>query len=191
MEHQENMDIKSLSSGWTEKQIQSLSYGGNSRLDEFLTPYLLSLEVDKYCYNVFNLKATEFYSKRLNSFSNAGYFSQPPPSLKEGTKTIENVNLLNLDYPHPDGNEIDADIFESEKPNKTEEGDFLDNLDNNVKEIFETTGEIFQEHASKIWDSTIGIREKTKEVWEKSNQSNKELINKTGNFTKESWDKTK
>lgn len=195
MESQPNMTIKSLASkeDWTDKEIQTLSYGGNSRLDEFLGPYLLSLEKDKYSWNVFNLKATEFYSKRLESFTNSSYFSEPPPSLKEGVKNIENSQLLDLDYPHPSGdNELEIFGSDEKPPSKAEEkGDFFDNLDENVKEIFETTGELVQEHASSFWDSTAGIRGKTKEAWEKSNQSSKEAIDKAGNFTKESWDKTK
>uniref|UniRef100_A0A7S3KUT4 Uncharacterized protein n=1 Tax=Euplotes crassus TaxID=5936 RepID=A0A7S3KUT4_EUPCR len=56
--------------------------------------------------------------------------------------------------------------------------------------MFETTGDIFQEHASKFWDSTSGIRDKTKEAWEKSNKSSQDFIDKTGQFTKGTWDKT-
>ena len=93
MESQENMNIKSISSPneWTDKQIQTLSYGGNSRLDEFLAPYLLDIEKDKYNTNVFNLNATEFYSKRLQAFANTGYFNEPPPSLEEGIKVNPNL----------------------------------------------------------------------------------------------------
>mmetsp|Transcript_9588 Transcript_9588/g.9371 ORF Transcript_9588/g.9371 Transcript_9588/m.9371 type:complete len:108 (+) Transcript_9588:167-490(+) len=107
MENQKNMNLKPLTTkeGWSSRQIQILGYGGNSRLDEFLGPYLLSLEKDKFCFNVFNLKACEFYSKRLDSFGNSGYFSEPPPSLKEGTKLIDDANLLDLDYLPRDGND--------------------------------------------------------------------------------------
>ena len=197
MQNQENMEIKPLSSSenWDDKQIQILSYGGNSRLDEFLSPYLLELEKDKYNFNVFNLKATEFYIKRLEAFAHNGYFSEAPPSLKEGTKLIENMNSLNLDFPHPSGND-DFEIDDSEdNPNKPKsdkkEDDMIDKLDSNMKEIFETTGDIFQEHVSILWDSTTGIRKKTKEAWDSTNTSGKEVIDKTGQFTKESWDKTK
>jgi hypothetical protein len=97
MESQGNMDIKSISSsdGWTDKQIQTLSYGGNSRMEEFLQPYLIALSKDKYSMNIFNLKATEFYSKRLLAFSNTGYFDQPPPSVEDGIK-LDASNLRKL-----------------------------------------------------------------------------------------------
>mmetsp|Transcript_32734 Transcript_32734/g.29017 ORF Transcript_32734/g.29017 Transcript_32734/m.29017 type:complete len:312 (+) Transcript_32734:142-1077(+) len=192
MANQDNMEIKLLSSeGWQDTQIQLLSYGGNSRLEEFLSPYLLDLEKDKYSFNVFNLKATEFYSKRLEAFAHSGYFSKLPPSLKEGTKLVENVDSLNLDYPHPSGND-DLEIDDEDSvPKKPGQEDIIDKLDNNVKEIFETTGDIFQEHASKIWDSTEGIRDKSKEAWGSANTTSKEVMDKTSEFTKESWGKTK
>lgn len=196
MESQENMQIKSITStdGWSDKQVQTLSYGGNSRLDEFLGPYLVSLQKDKYSTNVFNLKATEFYSKRLNAFANLGYFSEPPPSLEEGVKTIENVNLLNLDYPHPDGEDNENSGFNANgKPMKLEDedDDFFDKLDSGLKEFWETTGDIFQSNSSKVWESTAGIREKTKDVFEKGGEATKEALDKAGDFTKESWFKTK
>mmetsp|Transcript_17071 Transcript_17071/g.16762 ORF Transcript_17071/g.16762 Transcript_17071/m.16762 type:complete len:162 (-) Transcript_17071:148-633(-) len=67
---------------------------------------------------------------------------------------------------------------------------FFDALDDNVKEIFDTTGDIFQEHTSKFWDKTSGLRDKTKLAWEKSEQSGKEVLDKTGQFTKQAWGKT-
>ena len=73
----------------SDKQIQSLSYGGNSRFDEFLEPYLIHIGQDKYHINVFKLAASEFYRKRIEAFTNLGYFSEAPPNVEEGSLTIE------------------------------------------------------------------------------------------------------
>ena len=80
------MCIKAIDSpeSWTDKEIQSLSFGGNNKFDEFLSPYLEYLNKTKNQVNVFNLSATEYYRKRLDSFVNHGYFSHPPPKIDDG-----------------------------------------------------------------------------------------------------------
>lgn len=85
------MHIKSIKSPelWSDKQLQSISYGGNSTFDEYLEPYLKYLQANKYQINVFKLAAAEFYRKRLEAFTNLGYFSEAPPTAEEGAVTIE------------------------------------------------------------------------------------------------------
>lgn len=179
--------------GWDDYQIQTLSYGGNSRLEEFLSPYLVSLDKDKYSCNVFNLKATEFYSRRLEAFSSSGYFSEPPPSLEEGKRLIDSGNVLDLNHPNPEDDGQSDLLNLNERPMKItdEDEDFFNKLDSGIKELFETTGDIFQEHASKIWQSTTGVREVTKGAWDTTNEAGKTAIDKTGEFTKNTWEKTK
>lgn len=187
------MNVKSISQtdGWTENQIKTLSYGGNARFDEFLGPYLVALEKDKFGLNVFNLQAAEFYCVRLSAFTQTGYFSDPPPSLEEGTKLRDNVDLLNLEAPHPRIADEEQDIGNG-RPMKIEDEnpDLMDKLDNNLKELWETTGDIFQEHTQKIWQSTSGIRDKTKAAYDVTSHFTEETWDKTKTNTVEIWDKT-
>lgn len=190
------MDIKPLDDNgdWGDKQIQTLSYGGNSRFDEFLEPYLKELDSDKYNTDVFSLKAAEFYRKRLHAFANVGYFSEAPPDPKEGAKYVLPGVAEGLDQAIQDTDLLD--LHKDEKLMKIEDEDVapIDKLDAQFKEFLEVTGDIFQEHSKKAWESTAEFRERTgktaREVWASTGDVTKSAYDRTKTVAGSAWDKT-
>ena len=81
------LSLKSIKSSefWSDSEIQTLSFGGNSNFDTFLSPYLAHLGKTKNQINIFNLSAAEYYRKRLEGFATSGYFNEPPPGVEDGS----------------------------------------------------------------------------------------------------------
>jgi len=184
------MEVKSISTTeeWNDSKIQTLSYGGNSRFDEFLAPYLSYLGQDKYQVNVFQLCAAEFYRKRLNAFINIGYFSEAPPSLEDGAIIESYSELVSELVVDSETGEI-KDKLDDHRDERLariqdEDEDVVDKLGSNLKELWETTGDIFQDHTKAAWESTAGFREKV-------STGTKSALSKTGEVAGETWDKTK
>ena len=194
------MSIKSIDdlAEWSELDIKTLSYGGNTRLDEFLSPYLVYLDMSKHAINVTNLNATKFYRQRLAAFVKSGKFDLKPPSLESGTKfttsleqhSPEGMNVVSIS----EDNGLADHKAEKLAQIKDNDADMFDSLDENLKDFIETTGDIFSEQSKAAWDSTSEFRQKTSTAfsgaWDVISNKTKTAFDKTGDFAKESWDKT-
>jgi len=71
-----------------------------------------------------------------------------------------------------------------------DQDDVFNKMDTGLKEFWEVTGDLLQEHSSKAWENTSGIREKVKGAWDTTGDATKGALDKTGGFFKEKWDKT-
>lgn len=83
---------------WSSEEIEGLKHGGNTRFDEFISPYLVNLDMTKTIVDVFRLQAAEYYRKRLHAYIHSLQFDESPPSLEVGTRFIAPPEIVDRDH---------------------------------------------------------------------------------------------
>jgi hypothetical protein len=107
---------------WTDKQLRTLSSGGNDKLAEFFDRYDLNAEKDiKVRYAT---KAAAYYRKRNAALATAADFTEEEPSYEEGRCNMYDNKSIDAgkekETPKDDGEKVDEKADPKIEPEEKE-----------------------------------------------------------------------